>query len=125
MTQTLLNRSTATRENALTDAERDAFLSELRIARIATMREDGWPHVTPIWYVYEDGRLRYAGKVGAGFTNDTRPDLLAALGALESQAAYLDRLGLLGAAERLALPDEAFRPETFSPPSDDGDDEED
>ena len=29
--------------------------------------------------VYEDGALRYAGKVGAGFTNDTRPDLLAAL----------------------------------------------
>ena len=57
MTQTLLNRSTATRENALTDSERDAFLSDLRIGRLATMREDGWPHVTPIWYVYEDGRF--------------------------------------------------------------------
>jgi bifunctional non-homologous end joining protein LigD len=29
--------------------------------------------------VYEGGRLRYAGKVGAGFTNDTRNDLLAAI----------------------------------------------
>jgi bifunctional non-homologous end joining protein LigD len=29
--------------------------------------------------VYEDGALRYAGKVGAGFTNDTRAELLAAL----------------------------------------------
>ena len=57
MTQTLMNRSTATRENALTDAERDAFLSDLRIGRLATMREDGWPHVTPIWYVYEEGRF--------------------------------------------------------------------
>ena len=33
--------------------------------------------------VYEDGALRYAGKVGAGFTNDTRPDLLTALADLE------------------------------------------
>ena len=32
--------------------------------------------------VYEDGRLQYAGKVGAGFTNDTRAELLAAIGRL-------------------------------------------
>ena len=57
MTRTLLNRTTATSENALTEEERDAFLTELRIGRLATMREDGWPHVTPIWYVWEDGRF--------------------------------------------------------------------
>jgi bifunctional non-homologous end joining protein LigD len=32
--------------------------------------------------VYEHGALRYAGKVGAGFTNDTRAELLAALAEL-------------------------------------------
>ena len=57
MTQRLMNRTTATHENAMSEAERDAFLSELRIGRLATMREDGWPHVTPIWYVWEDGRF--------------------------------------------------------------------
>ena len=57
MSQTLLNRTTATKENALTTEERDAFLTELRIGRLATNREDGWPHVTPIWYVWEDGRF--------------------------------------------------------------------
>jgi len=57
MSKTLLNRTTATRENALTDEERDAFLSDLRIGRLATSREDGWAHVTPIWYVWEDGRF--------------------------------------------------------------------
>ena len=57
MTSTLLNRTTATKENALTDEERDAFLAEKRIGRLATQREDGWPHVTPIWYVWEDGRF--------------------------------------------------------------------
>ena len=57
MSSTLLNRTTATKENALTEAEREAFLTDLRIGRLATMREDGWPHVTPIWYVWEDGRF--------------------------------------------------------------------
>lgn len=57
MSNTLLNRTTATRENALTDDERDAFLSELRIGRLATNRDDGWSHVTPIWYVWEGDRF--------------------------------------------------------------------
>lgn len=57
MTSTLLNRTTATRENALTEDERNAFLAEKRIGRLATLREDGWPHVTPIWYAWEDGRF--------------------------------------------------------------------
>jgi PPOX class probable F420-dependent enzyme len=57
MTSTLLNRTTATRENALTEAERDAFLAEKRVGRLATQRADGWPHVTPIWYAWEGGRF--------------------------------------------------------------------
>jgi bifunctional non-homologous end joining protein LigD len=32
--------------------------------------------------VYEDGGLRYAGKIGAGFTNDNRAELLAAVARL-------------------------------------------
>jgi PPOX class probable F420-dependent enzyme len=57
MSDTLMNRTTATKENALTSEERDAFLTEKRIGRLATNREDGWPHVTPIWYVWDDGRF--------------------------------------------------------------------
>jgi len=57
MSQTLLNRTTATKENALSVEERDAFLSELRIGRLASNREDGWAHVTPIWYVWDEGRF--------------------------------------------------------------------
>jgi PPOX class probable F420-dependent enzyme len=57
MSQTLLNRTTATKENALTTEERDEFLTGLRIGRLATQREDGWPHVTPIWYVWDGDRF--------------------------------------------------------------------
>jgi bifunctional non-homologous end joining protein LigD len=37
--------------------------------------------------VYEDGALRYAGKVGAGFTKDIRAELLAVLPGLAADAA--------------------------------------
>jgi bifunctional non-homologous end joining protein LigD len=36
--------------------------------------------------VYEDGALRYAGKIGAGFTNDNRAELLSAVAALAADA---------------------------------------
>ena len=36
--------------------------------------------------VYEDGGLRYAGKIGAGFTNANRAELLAAVAPLATDA---------------------------------------
>ena len=36
--------------------------------------------------VYEDGELRYAGKIGAGFTNDSRAELLAAVAPLATES---------------------------------------
>jgi hypothetical protein len=53
------SKSTATRENALTASERDALLGVVQHARIGTNRGDGWWHITPIWYVWEDGRFRH------------------------------------------------------------------
>jgi len=55
--QNLLNLTTATKENALTEEERDRFLAQKLIGRLATNRADGWPHLTPIWYLWEDGRF--------------------------------------------------------------------
>ena len=53
----LLDLTTATKRNALTPEEREEFLSRKLVARMATQREDGWPHVTPIWYLWENGRF--------------------------------------------------------------------
>ena len=53
----LLDLTTATKRNALTPEEREEFLSRKLVARMATQRGDGWPHVTPIWYVWEGGRF--------------------------------------------------------------------
>jgi bifunctional non-homologous end joining protein LigD len=40
--------------------------------------------------VQDEGRLRYAGKIGAGFTTTNRAELLAALAALETDACPFD-----------------------------------
>ena len=53
----LMSMTTATKRNALMPDERDEFLSELRIGRLASNREDGWAHVTPIWYVWDGERF--------------------------------------------------------------------
>ena len=47
----------ATKRNALSPEEREEFLSRKLVGRLATQREDGWPHVTPIWYVWEGDRF--------------------------------------------------------------------
>lgn len=40
---------------AMSQAEIDAFLNGVHLARVATVRPDGRPHVAPIWYLWEDG----------------------------------------------------------------------
>ena len=43
---------------AMTKEEIDDFLSGRWIARLATISQDGYPHVTPLWY-YWDGQCVY------------------------------------------------------------------
>jgi PPOX class probable F420-dependent enzyme len=52
-----VSETTATARNAMSRAEVAAFLGEKREVRLATLREDGWPHLTPVWYRYRDGRV--------------------------------------------------------------------
>src|SRR5919198_1979392 len=41
---------------AMTEAERDAFLREQRVCRIATTGSQG-PHVNPLWFVWHDDAI--------------------------------------------------------------------
>ncbi len=44
----------------LSDAERDAFLAERSVLmRIAVVRADGSPLVTPIWFIHRDGAIYF------------------------------------------------------------------
>lgn len=42
---------------AMTDAERDAFLHEQRVCRVASVDAQGDPHVTPLWFVWDGAHL--------------------------------------------------------------------
>lgn len=39
------------------DAELSAFLAEERVLRLATVDEQGWPAVVPVWFVWHDGAI--------------------------------------------------------------------
>lgn len=41
----------------MTDAERDAFLTEQRTCRVATVSGDGSPHVGALWFVWDGASL--------------------------------------------------------------------
>lgn len=42
---------------SMTEAEMEDFLSQGYLARIATIKQDGSPHVTPVWFLWENGEL--------------------------------------------------------------------
>src|SRR3954470_5557 len=42
---------------AMDAAERDAFLAAERTCRVATVRSDGAPHVTPLWFAWDGASL--------------------------------------------------------------------
>ncbi|SEL80553.1 pyridoxamine 5'-phosphate oxidase family protein [Streptacidiphilus jiangxiensis] len=41
----------------MTTEERDAFLGEQRVCRVATVSGDGRPHVTPLWFAWDGSAL--------------------------------------------------------------------
>ena len=45
------------RRVAMSDPERDAFLTTERTCRVASIGGDGSPHVTPLWFVWDGASL--------------------------------------------------------------------
>jgi PPOX class probable F420-dependent enzyme len=41
----------------MTSEERDTFLGEQRVCRVATVSADGRPHVTPLWFAWDGSAL--------------------------------------------------------------------
>jgi hypothetical protein len=51
------SKTSATKQNRLTDAEMDAYLNTRALCRVATMHVDGGIYVTPLWFTW-DGNER-------------------------------------------------------------------
>ncbi len=58
------SKSTATPENALSQAEIDERLASTALARLASYRADGMIHLTPIWFDWDGTLFRLT--LGAG-----------------------------------------------------------
>ena len=55
----------------LTPDEMQAFLAERgHLARIATVRPDGAPHVVPVWFVHDQGRIVITPRARSSFLAD-------------------------------------------------------
>jgi len=60
---------------ALTRSERDAFLQERGIlCRIATLRPDGAPTVTPAWFIFENGQVLITPRARSAWLENIRRD---------------------------------------------------
>ncbi len=73
----------------LEDAERDSFLAERGvIMHIATVAADGAPLVTPIWFVFEEGRIWFTPRQHSEWLRNLRNDNRVALSIDESTTPY-------------------------------------
>ena len=92
----------------LTDAEKRAFFSRPMLARLATVRADGAPHVAPLWFQWDehDGSFWLVIRAKARFV----PNLLAEPRVCLSIAAEsppYTRATIMGRAEIVARPGES------------------
>ena len=63
----------------MTDAERDAFLRETRIATLCTLNEDGSPNALPLWYEWDGEKARMFSMLDTGKVKRLRRDPRACL----------------------------------------------
>jgi hypothetical protein len=74
---------------ALTPGERDAFLQQPAIlCRIATIKADGAPHVTPVWFICEGGEVLITPRAGSAWLGNIRRDPRVALTIDEEAGPY-------------------------------------
>lgn len=59
----------------LSSAEREAFLQQPGVlCRIATVRPDGAPTVTPVWFIYEEGKIWATPRAKSAWLENIRRD---------------------------------------------------
>ena len=82
----------------LSIAEREAFLNEPGIlCRIATIKADGAPHVTPVWFIYEDGQVYITPRARSTWLANIRRDSRIAV-TIDEEASPYRKVTLEGAA---------------------------
>ena len=69
--------------SAMTEAERDAFLAEARIAMLVTLYADGAPSAVPVWYEWDGERARIFTSRGSAKVKRIQADARVCLNVAE------------------------------------------
>ncbi len=90
----------------LSERELNEFLSERgHLARIATIKADGAPAVTPVWFIYENGQVLITPRKHSAFLADIRRDPRVAA-TIDEEAGRYRKAIFEGRAEILYEPGE-------------------
>ncbi len=82
----------------LTRSEREEFLQQPGVlCRVATVDERGAPHVTPVWFAFEDGQIYITPRQHSAWLAHLRRDPRIAL-TIDEEAAPYRKVTLRGAA---------------------------
>jgi len=85
----------------MTVAERDAFLTGgAMFAKIATTDEEGWPMVSPVWYLWDGASFLVVGKERTSYIRNLRRDPRCGV-LVENPTLPYKRVSVLGEAEFL------------------------
>ena len=74
---------------SMTNAERDAFLREIRIGTLCTINHDGSPNALPLWYEWDGEKLRMFSSEDTGKVLRLRNDPRACL-SVEDPVGHLE-----------------------------------
>jgi PPOX class probable F420-dependent enzyme len=84
----------ARKDITMSEDETKRFLEAGRVVQVASLGHDGWPHLVPMWYVVEDGRIVFRSFTKSQkIVNLTRDPRLTVL--VESGDAYAELRGVL------------------------------
>ena len=91
----------------MTPDEIQDFLEEPRSIQVATLGPDGFPHVAPMWYIVEDGKVVFRSFMKSQkIVNLTRDPKLTVLA--ESGTAYASLRGLMIKGDAKLISDPAY-----------------
>ncbi len=90
---------------SMTAPERDTFLAEERVLRLATIDEDGWPAVVPVWFVWHDDAFWVWNLTRAKRTSRLESGTRAAF-VVDGGEQYVELRGISGRLEYGFVPDD-------------------
>ncbi len=97
----------ARKDITMTGVEVTAFLDETAILEVATIGNDGWPHLAPMWFVMEDDKIVFRSFTRSqkilNLRRDPRLTVLA-----EDGDAYEELRGVMIRAEARLVEDPAY-----------------